>query len=94
MVSDLSPEKKCAKLFSSTLKLTINRTRRHSANGCIGPEAFEIQQASRMAIDKADIEGLMQICGDQLDWQRVADYFALFEMADLYVELKERHHGH
>lgn len=49
---------------------------------------------SRMAIDKADIEGLMQLCGDQLDWQQVADYFALFDMTTLYLELKERHYGH
>jgi len=47
----------------------------------------------RMAIDRADIEGLMQIYGDQLDWQRVADYFALFDMTELYVELKERCHA-
>jgi hypothetical protein len=49
---------------------------------------------SRMAIDKADIEGLMQIYGDQLDWQRVGDYFALFEMTTLYLELKGRYHAH
>lgn len=48
---------------------------------------------SRTALDRTDIEGLMQIYGDQLDWQRIADYFALFEMTELYLELKERHHG-
>lgn len=47
---------------------------------------------SRMAIDRFDIEGLMQICGNQLDWQRIANYFDLFEMSELYLELKERYH--
>lgn len=47
---------------------------------------------SRRAIDQADIEGLIQMYGDQLDWQRVADYFALFEMTELYHELKARYH--
>ena len=28
------------------IEVDYNRTRRHSANGCISPEAFEIQQAA------------------------------------------------
>lgn len=48
---------------------------------------------ARMAIDRADIEGLMQMYGDTMDWERVADYFALFDMTGLYAELKERYHA-
>lgn len=49
-------------------------------------------QASRMTVDKADIEGLMQLYGDKLDWRRIAEYFELFEMTELYHTLKERYH--
>ena len=28
------------------IEVDYNRTRRHSANGCISPETFEIQQAA------------------------------------------------
>ncbi len=48
---------------------------------------------SRSAIDRADIEGLMQMYGDKLDWQLVADYFALFGMSELFSELEERYHA-
>ncbi len=47
---------------------------------------------SRTAIDKADIVGLMQIYGDQMDWHLVAEYFALFDMTALFHILKERYH--
>jgi len=49
--------------------------------------------SSRAPVDKADIEGLMQIYGEKLNWQRIADYFALFNMDSLYAELKERYHA-
>lgn len=48
---------------------------------------------ARKAIDLADIEGLMQLYGKNLDWEKVDGYFALFEMTDLYAELKERYHA-
>lgn len=48
---------------------------------------------SRMAIDRGDIEGLMQLRCTELDWERVEGYFALFSMQKLFCELKERYHA-
>lgn len=47
---------------------------------------------ARMAIDLGDIEGLMQLCSNSMDWRRIEEYFALFTMLDLFNELKERYH--
>lgn len=49
-------------------------------------------QSSRMAIDLVDIEGLIQLYSDKMDWIRVAEYFALFDMTELFLKLKERYH--
>jgi len=42
---------------------------------------------SRMAIDRDDIEKLLQINRDQVDWELVKHYFSLFEMNELYTEI-------
>lgn len=47
----------------------------------------------RMAVDRGDIEGLMQLRAGTMDWQRIEEYFALFSMMDLFNELKERYHA-
>lgn len=46
---------------------------------------------SRLAIDRGDIEGLMQLRGMDLNWDRVEEYFALFSMQELFNELKGRY---
>ncbi len=44
----------------------------------------------RKTRDLADIEELLNLHGRNLDWARMLDYFALFEMTGLFEELREK----
>jgi len=48
----------------------------------------------RKTRDLADIEELLNLHGRNLDWARMLDYFALFEMTGLFEELREKHVAH
>lgn len=41
--------------------------------------------------DLADIELLAERYADEMDWNRVREYFALFERLDLYEEIRDAH---
>jgi hypothetical protein len=45
----------------------------------------------RTALDRYDIEELLRLHGATLDWQLVEEYFDLFEMRDLFIELKGKY---
>lgn len=44
---------------------------------------------SRRPLDMADIEALMRILGESLDWQRIEGYFELFGMQATFTTLRE-----
>lgn len=48
----------------------------------------------RTALDRYDIEELLRLHGTTLDWFLVEEYFDLFEMHDLFAELKAKHAPH
>ncbi len=48
----------------------------------------------RTALDRYDIEELLRLHGATLDWQLVEVYFGLFDMADLFRELKSKYAPH
>lgn len=48
----------------------------------------------RTALDRYDIEELLRLHGATLDWQLVEEYFALFDLSDLFAELKNKHAPH
>ena len=56
---------------------------------------FKIQaianNPAREAKDNADIEALMELFGDTLDWPRVQEYFALFRMGQRFDELRGKY---
>jgi hypothetical protein len=41
--------------------------------------------------DLADIESLMAVKGNELDWSLVQEYFALFNMKDIFDELRSKY---
>jgi hypothetical protein len=45
----------------------------------------------RKAGDLADIESLMAVKGNELDWSLVQEYFALFNMKDIFDELRSKY---
>ena len=46
---------------------------------------------SRTATDLSDIQSLMELHGEKLDWARIDEYFNLFEMESLAAELKDKY---
>ncbi len=46
---------------------------------------------TRTAVDLADIESLMDLYGSNLDWARIEEYFDLFDMSPLALELRKKH---
>jgi hypothetical protein len=46
---------------------------------------------SRTLMDMADIEALMKILGNSLDWKRIEGYFELFNMQETAAELRKRY---
>ncbi|MBC8412860.1 MAG: nucleotidyl transferase AbiEii/AbiGii toxin family protein [Nitrospira sp.] len=51
-----------------------------------------VNDRSRMSIDMADIEALMEL-GIPLNWGLVEEYFTIFTMDDMYKDLKGRYTG-
>lgn len=45
----------------------------------------------RTPFDRYDIEELMRLHGAALDWTLIEDYFNLFEMGELFLELRGKH---
>jgi len=45
----------------------------------------------RKAGDLADIESLMAVKGNELDWSLVQEYFALFNMKDIFDDLRRKY---
>jgi len=45
---------------------------------------------TRNAQERADIERLMRHCGRRLDWERIAEYYALFGLSEEAQHLRER----
>ena len=43
---------------------------------------------SRSQTDMADIESLVSIHGNNLDWSLIEEYFKLFNMGDVYKKMK------
>ena len=48
----------------------------------------------RTPLDRYDIEELMRLHGSTLDWLLVEEYFDLFEMPNLFAELKTKYAPH
>jgi len=46
---------------------------------------------SRKPIDLPDIESLMKTYGATIDWSLIEEYFALFDLNDLFSELRSRY---
>ena len=46
---------------------------------------------SRAPLDMADIEGLMNIFGEKLDWKRIEEYFELFGMQETALKLRQKY---
>lgn len=46
---------------------------------------------SRQATDLSDIESLMELYGNKLDWSRIEEYFSLFGKSVLAGELKKKY---
>ncbi len=46
---------------------------------------------SRTAVDLADMQALMDLHGNNLDWATIEEYFGLFDMSPLAVELRKKH---
>jgi hypothetical protein len=46
---------------------------------------------SRTATDLSDIQSLMELHGEKLDWAQIDEYFNLFEMESLAAELKDKY---
>jgi len=44
-------------------------------------------------LDMYDIEELMRLHGKTMDWELLKDYFAIFEMHELYESFKEKYHA-
>jgi len=45
----------------------------------------------RTPLDRYDIEELMRLHGATLDWLLIEEYFALFEMQQLFAELRSKY---
>jgi hypothetical protein len=45
----------------------------------------------RKSGDLADIESLMEVKGNELDWSLVQEYFALFNMKDIFDDLRSKY---
>jgi hypothetical protein len=46
---------------------------------------------SRVSVDMHDIEQLVQLHGDEMDWQLIQEYCAIFDMMGLYEKLKGKY---
>ncbi|MDO9068730.1 MAG: hypothetical protein Q7W05_09785 [Deltaproteobacteria bacterium] len=56
----------------------------------IGLKAQAINNdSSRKPLDMADIEALMKILGESLDWKRIEGYFELFGMQETLAGLRQ-----
>lgn len=55
-------------------------------------QAFSNTQ-TRERLDMYDIETLMKIHGKLLDWELIAEYFDIFDLAQLFEELERKYHA-
>ena len=49
---------------------------------------------TREPIDLYDIETLMKLHGEGLDWELVGEYFELFDLSPLFIDLKGKYCAH
>lgn len=47
----------------------------------------------REPTDMYDIEELMRLHGDSLDWQLIEEYCGIFDRQDLFIKLKDKYHA-
>lgn len=75
------------KIFNDTLAIKVLKV-----EDIIG---FKVQamanDESRKAIDIGDIEALMTLHKAAIDWDILDGYFALFELSELFIELKRKY---
>lgn len=55
-------------------------------------QAF-VNDETRLVGDLADIESLMALYKEKLDWKRIDDYFSVFEKDGMAKELRRKHLG-
>jgi hypothetical protein len=48
---------------------------------------------SREPVDMSDIEELMRLHGDLLDWELIGEYCAIFDKQELFAALKKKYHA-
>lgn len=75
------------KIFNDTIPIKVLKV-----EDIIG---FKVQaianDESRKALDLGDIEALMALHGVSMDWDILEGYFSLFEMSELFMELKRKY---
>lgn len=75
------------KIFNKTMTIKVLKV-----EDLIGLKVQAIaNDPSRKPIDLADIESLMEAYGGSIDWSLIEEYFALFDLNDLFSELGSRY---
>jgi hypothetical protein len=75
------------KIFNETMTIKVLKV-----EDLIGLKVQAIaNDPSRKPIDLPDIESLMKTYGSTIDWSLIEEYFALFDLNDLFSELGSRY---
>jgi hypothetical protein len=48
---------------------------------------------SREPVDMSDIEELLRLHGDKVDWELIGEYCAIFDRQELFAALKKKYHA-